>query len=224
MQAASHAINLQSDLLAPSRNLPWPQNLLHSSQANEQAVEPGRGTRAPRVCTHLTASTSSSSQTAENTPPREASEHSPSPVPNPAQPTTTPRGAGRVKTLHPAVHGGILARRDTPAHLSAIAEHSIAPIDVVVVNLYPFRATVTQTPPPAFADGVENIDIGGPAMIRAAAKNHGDVTVCVDPSDYGQLLESLGGAQSEGLAFRKTCAWKAFQVRLLSPRLRSPPP
>ena len=78
---------------------------------------------------------------------------------------------GRVKTLHPAVHGGILAIRDNKAHMDAIAGHKIDPIDLVVVNLYPFRKTVTATPPPAFEVGVENIDIGGPAMIRAAAKN-----------------------------------------------------
>lgn len=118
---------------------------------------------------------------------------------------------GRVKTLHPGVHGGILARRDLEGDMSQIATHSILPIDVVIVNLYPFRATVSADPAPAFDVGVENIDIGGPAMIRAAAKNHTHVTVVVDPSDYDALLESLGGGDS--LAFRKQCAWKAFQVR-----------
>lgn len=83
----------------------------------------------------------------------------------------------------------------------------------VVVNLYPFRKTVTCSPPPAFEVGVENIDIGGPAMIRAAAKNHADVTVIVDPADYGTLLEKLkpGADPAEALAFRKQMAWKAFQ-------------
>lgn len=80
----------------------------------------------------------------------------------------------------------------------------------VVVNLYPFRATVTRSPPPPFEEGVENIDIGGPAMIRAAAKNHGDVTVIVDPADYSELLSQLsgGGVSAE---FRKKMAWKAYQ-------------
>lgn len=85
----------------------------------------------------------------------------------------------------------------------------------VVVNLYPFRATVTSTPPPPFELGVENIDIGGPAMIRAAAKNHADVTVVVDPADYEQLLTQLSSATANGdesLAFRKRMAWKAYQV------------
>ena len=126
---------------------------------------------------------------------------------------------GRVKTLHPGVHGGILARRELEDDMSQIATHSITPIDIVVVNLYPFRATVTADPPPEFAAGVENIDIGGPAMIRAAAKNHAHVTVVVDPSDYGALLESLGGG--DGLDFRKQCAWKAFQACL--PPLFPPP-
>jgi phosphoribosylaminoimidazolecarboxamide formyltransferase/IMP cyclohydrolase len=83
----------------------------------------------------------------------------------------------------------------------------------VVVNLYPFRATVTSSPPPAFEVGVENIDIGGPAMIRAAAKNHAFVTVVVDPSDYDTLLEQLkgGSSEAEALAFRKKMAWKAYQ-------------
>lgn len=123
---------------------------------------------------------------------------------------------GRVKTLHPGVHGGILAVRDSKEHMAAIAEHNIQPIDVVVVNLYPFRQTVTSEPPPSFDVGVENIDIGGPAMIRAAAKNHAHVTVVVDPADYGSLLQHLGaeagaaGAE-QAAAFRKRLAWKAFQ-------------
>eukprot|EP00892_Ulva_mutabilis_P010102 jgi/Ulvmu1/7464/UM037_0007.1 len=116
---------------------------------------------------------------------------------------------GRVKTLHPGVHGGILARRELDDDMAQISSHGISPIDVVVVNLYPFRSTVCADPPPEFDVGVENIDIGGPAMIRAAAKNHAHVTVVVDPSDYGALLENLGG--DGGLDFRKRCAWKAFQ-------------
>jgi phosphoribosylaminoimidazolecarboxamide formyltransferase/IMP cyclohydrolase len=123
---------------------------------------------------------------------------------------------GRVKTLHPGVHGGILARRDLPDHMSAIASHNITLIDIVVVNLYPFRATVTGGSS-SFADGVENIDIGGPAMIRAAAKNHVHVAVVVDPSDYDMLLsqlQSAGGGSSDGaeaLAFRQKLAWKGYQ-------------
>jgi phosphoribosylaminoimidazolecarboxamide formyltransferase / IMP cyclohydrolase len=120
---------------------------------------------------------------------------------------------GRVKTLHPKVHGGILFRRDLPAHAAAAATHGISPIDVVVVNLYPFRQTVTASPPPAYDVAVENIDIGGPAMIRAAAKNHADVAVVVDPADYPALLEGLkdGSASEAGAAFRRKLAWKAFQ-------------
>ena len=120
--------------------------------------------------------------------------------------------AGRVKTLHPNVHGGILARRDESGHMSAIQQHNIAPIDVVVVNLYPFRQTVTAAQAPSYETAVENIDIGGPAMIRAAAKNHSHVTVVVDPSDYDELLQQLGNSSSDaGLEFRKRSAWKAFQ-------------
>ena len=96
---------------------------------------------------------------------------------------------GRVKTLHPAVHGGLLAVRDNPAHAEAMRAHHIRPIDILVVNLYPFEATVARGGD--FADCVENIDIGGPAMIRAAAKNHDDVAVLVDASDYAALLEEL---------------------------------
>jgi phosphoribosylaminoimidazolecarboxamide formyltransferase/IMP cyclohydrolase len=119
---------------------------------------------------------------------------------------------GRVKTLHPGVHGGLLARRDLPAHLSAIGDHNISLIDILVVNLYPFRQTVTGANC-TYESGVENIDIGGPAMIRAAAKNHASVTVVVDPSDYDALLEQLKNPSSaeEALAARKQMAWKAFQ-------------
>jgi hypothetical protein len=85
------------------------------------------------------------------------------------------------------------------------------PTAQVVVNLYPFRATVTRSPPPPFEEGVENIDIGGPAMIRAAAKNHGDVTVIVDPADYAELLSQLSSAEGVSQEFRKKMAWKAYQ-------------
>ena len=119
---------------------------------------------------------------------------------------------GRVKTLHPAVHGGILARRDNTQDVDEMKNAGLSYIDVVVVNLYPFRSTVTSEPPPDFATGVENIDIGGPAMLRAAAKNHAHVTVVVDPADYGALLQHLDGGSPE---FRQMGAWKAFQVRPL---------
>lgn len=120
---------------------------------------------------------------------------------------------GRVKTLHPKIHGGILAIRDSKEHMDAISSHAIDPIDLVIVNLYPFRQTVTSDPPPSFETCVENIDIGGPAMIRAAAKNMAGVTVVVDPSDYEDLLVNLkaGTESADAAAFRKKCAWKAFQ-------------
>lgn len=116
---------------------------------------------------------------------------------------------GRVKTLHPKVHGALLAVRDDPAHVAAMEAHAIAPIDLVVVNLYPFEATVMRGAPRD--EIIENIDIGGPAMVRSAAKNHAFVTILTDPSDYGALLGELsarGGATS--LAFRKSMAAKAF--------------
>jgi phosphoribosylaminoimidazolecarboxamide formyltransferase/IMP cyclohydrolase len=96
---------------------------------------------------------------------------------------------GRVKTLHPKIHGGILALRDNPAHVAKMKEHNILPIDLVVVNLYPFEATVARGAP--FEEVVENIDIGGPSMVRAAAKNHQYVGVVVDPADYDSLLAEL---------------------------------
>ncbi|CAM6095480.1 unnamed protein product [Calypogeia fissa] len=119
---------------------------------------------------------------------------------------------GRVKTLHPSVHGGILARRDLSKHMDALQEHGIGTIDVVVVNLYPFYSTVTVPGGADFETGVENIDIGGPAMIRAAAKNHKDVLVVVDPADYPALLSNLQGKGTESNeTFRRRLAWKAFQ-------------
>ncbi|WP_299722291.1 bifunctional phosphoribosylaminoimidazolecarboxamide formyltransferase/IMP cyclohydrolase [uncultured Tateyamaria sp.] len=96
---------------------------------------------------------------------------------------------GRVKTLHPVVHGGLLALRDNDDHVAAMTEHAIAPIDLVVVNLYPFEDTVAKGAP--YAEVIENIDIGGPAMIRSAAKNHGFVTVVVDVADYDAVLAEL---------------------------------
>src|SRR5580698_1090033 len=100
---------------------------------------------------------------------------------------------GRVKTLHPAVHGGLLAIRDNAAHTDAMRAHNIRPIDLLVVNLYPFEATTARGAD--FATCVENIDIGGPAMIRAAAKNHDDVAVVVEPQDYQAVLDELAASQ-----------------------------
>ncbi|TCD06604.1 bifunctional phosphoribosylaminoimidazolecarboxamide formyltransferase/IMP cyclohydrolase [Erythrobacteraceae bacterium CFH 75059] len=115
---------------------------------------------------------------------------------------------GRVKTLHPRVHGGLLAVRDDAAHLEAMDRHGIAPIDLVVVNLYPFEQTVAAgAGRPAI---IENIDIGGPAMIRSAAKNHAAVTVLTDPADYEGLLQEMGEDGAVGAAFRRRMAAKAF--------------
>jgi phosphoribosylaminoimidazolecarboxamide formyltransferase/IMP cyclohydrolase len=97
---------------------------------------------------------------------------------------------GRVKTLHPKIHGGLLARRDLPEHVAAIEQHGIAAIDILAVNLYPFEATVAK-PGCTLEDAIENIDIGGPAMVRSAAKNWKDVTVLTDASQYAQVLEEL---------------------------------
>ncbi|HET6579382.1 MAG TPA: bifunctional phosphoribosylaminoimidazolecarboxamide formyltransferase/IMP cyclohydrolase [Gemmatimonadales bacterium] len=115
---------------------------------------------------------------------------------------------GRVKTLHPAVHGALLARRDLPAHLAALREHGITPIDLVAVNLYPFQMTISQADV-SFDDAVENIDIGGPSMLRSAAKNHEFVLPVVDPTDYPQVLELLraGGLTPE---LRREFAAKVF--------------
>jgi phosphoribosylaminoimidazolecarboxamide formyltransferase / IMP cyclohydrolase len=115
---------------------------------------------------------------------------------------------GRVKTLHPKIHGGLLARRDQPSHLAAIRAAGIEPIDLVVVNLYPFAATVAD-PDCRLEDAIENIDIGGPAMLRSAAKNYGGVAVVVDPADYPKVLGELNsGGISEATRF--ALAKKAF--------------
>ena len=116
---------------------------------------------------------------------------------------------GRVKTLHPAIHGGILARRDAPEHQAALEKHGIAPIDVVVVNLYPFEDKVAKGCP--FDEAVENVDIGGPTMVRAAAKNFRHVAVVVDPADYGLLLEQLDREGGIDAATRLYFAQKAFR-------------
>ncbi|MFY9622755.1 MAG: bifunctional phosphoribosylaminoimidazolecarboxamide formyltransferase/IMP cyclohydrolase, partial [Rhodoplanes sp.] len=116
---------------------------------------------------------------------------------------------GRVKTLHPKVHGGLLAVRDDDAHREAAEAHGIAPIDLLVVNLYPFEATVARGAD--YAACIENIDIGGPAMVRAAAKNHADVTVVIDPQDYGTVLTEMAAHKgATSLALRQRLAAKAF--------------
>lgn len=117
---------------------------------------------------------------------------------------------GRVKTLHPNVHGGILARRDHKHHMESLNEYGIGTFDVVVVNLYPFYEKVSAAGGISFDDGIENIDIGGPAMIRAAAKNHKDVLVVINSKDYPAVLEHLRGNQDDQ-HFRRKLAWKAFQ-------------
>ena len=117
---------------------------------------------------------------------------------------------GRVKTLHPKVHGALLGVRDNPEHAAAMEEHSIAPIDLVVVNLYPFLSTVMGG-----ADRetiIENIDIGGPSMVRSAAKNHAHVAIVTDPADYSALLDQLDANGGTTLEFRKKLAAKAFAL------------
>ncbi len=116
---------------------------------------------------------------------------------------------GRVKTLHPKVHGGLLARRDLPAHMQAIAQHGIAPIDWLVVNLYPFEATVAR-PDCSLEEAIENIDIGGPAMVRSAAKNWQGVSVLTDPSQYEAVLAEFESAGSVSQATRFALSVAAF--------------
>ena len=117
---------------------------------------------------------------------------------------------GRLKTLHPKVHGGILARRDRADHMAAIKEAGTEPIDLVVVNLYPFAQTVARADC-TLADAIENIDIGGPTMVRAAAKNYTGVAVVTDPADYACVIEELAAhGGTLGLATRLALAKKAF--------------
>jgi phosphoribosylaminoimidazolecarboxamide formyltransferase/IMP cyclohydrolase len=115
---------------------------------------------------------------------------------------------GRVKTLVPQVHGGLLGRRDDPAHLAQMAAHGIAPIDLVAVNLYPFEATAAKGA--GFADCVENIDIGGPAMIRSAAKNHAHVVVCTEPAHLQRVAAELAAIGGTRLALRRALAAEAY--------------
>jgi phosphoribosylaminoimidazolecarboxamide formyltransferase/IMP cyclohydrolase len=115
---------------------------------------------------------------------------------------------GRVKTLHPLIHGGLLARRDQPQHIAALNQHGIVPIDLVAVNLYPFQMTIAKADVP-FEDAIENIDVGGPSMLRSAAKNHQFVIPVVDPTDYARVLEMIrhGGVPDE---VRRKLAAKVF--------------
>ena len=138
---------------------------------------------------------------------------------------------GRVKTLHPRIHGGILARRDDAGHQADLAAQAIDPIDVVVVNLYPFRRTVAD-PAVAWDAAIENIDIGGPAMVRAAAKNHADVAVLTDPAQYAGFLAALAAGAVDGAlrrrlalaAFAHTAAYDTAISRWLAGRLEEPLP
>ncbi len=119
---------------------------------------------------------------------------------------------GRVKTLHPKIHGGLLGQRENPHHVETMTKHGINPIDMVVVNLYPFEDTVAKSNC-TLEDAIENIDIGGPAMIRSAAKNYRDVAVVVDPGDYNDLIRELrenGGQISARTRFR--LAKKVFHM------------
>src|SRR3954471_13835866 len=116
---------------------------------------------------------------------------------------------GRVKTLHPKVHGGLLYIRGNEGHEAAVKQHGIAPIDLVIVNLYPFEQTVAK-PDVTLHDAIENIDIGGPSMLRSAAKNHDAVTVVVDPLDYAEVGEQIRGTGETSLELRRRLAAKVF--------------
>jgi phosphoribosylaminoimidazolecarboxamide formyltransferase/IMP cyclohydrolase len=119
---------------------------------------------------------------------------------------------GRVKTLHPKVHGGILGRRDLPSHQEQMAAHGIVPIDLVVVNLYQFEKAVAK-PGCTLDDAIENIDIGGPTLLRAAAKNYQAVTVVVDPADYPRLIAEIKlNKGATNLATRFALARKVFKL------------
>ncbi len=118
---------------------------------------------------------------------------------------------GRVKTLHPQVHGGILNQRENPAHQKQCEEYGIRPIDIIAVNLYAFEKTVAD-PNCSLADAIENIDIGGPTLLRASAKNFHDVTVIVDPEDYAQVLSEIRETGNTTLKTRFKLAVKVFQL------------
>lgn len=117
---------------------------------------------------------------------------------------------GRVKTLHPNIHGGLLAVRSNPDHMKQLEENSILPIDLVVVNLYPFKETISKQDV-TFDDAIENIDIGGPTMLRSAAKNHQDVAVVVDPADYAEVLEQIKSEKEVTIATKQKLAAKVFR-------------
>ena len=119
---------------------------------------------------------------------------------------------GRVKTLHPNIHGGLLARRDLDSHLQAAKDNNIELIDLVVVNLYPFKETILK-PDVTYADAVENIDIGGPSMLRSAAKNHASVTVVVDPADYAVVLDELAAKGETSYETRHVWQRKSSAIR-----------
>ncbi len=131
---------------------------------------------------------------------------------------------GRVKTLHPAVHGALLARRDLPEHLATLAAWKITPVDLLAVNLYPFRETVAK-PQVTFEDAIENIDVGGPSMLRSAAKNHASVIAVVDPTDYPRIIQMLknGGVDPEcrlalaAKVFSHTADYDGAIARYLTP-------
>lgn len=117
---------------------------------------------------------------------------------------------GRVKTLHPKVHGGILARRDLKSHMKQLEDLEIQTIDYVIINLYPFKDTI-EKPGVSLEDAIENIDIGGPTMLRSAAKNYKDVTVVVDPEDYNLIMEELQSSGAVSLKTNYDLALKVFQ-------------
>src|SRR5699024_10495140 len=117
---------------------------------------------------------------------------------------------GRVKTLNPLIHGGLLAKRDDQTHVAQMEEHHIQPIDIVCVNLYPFKETISK-PDVTTEDAIENIDIGGPAMLRASAKNHAYVTVIVDTADYDQVLAELKADNETTLETRRRLAAKVVR-------------
>jgi phosphoribosylaminoimidazolecarboxamide formyltransferase/IMP cyclohydrolase len=118
---------------------------------------------------------------------------------------------GRVKTLHPRVHGGLLSRRNNPKDMEEIKKYNIEVIDMVVVNLYPFEETITK-PGVTFEEAIENIDIGGPAMLRSASKNFQDVAVIIDPDDYGKIISEMQGLNGDlSYTTRLGLATKVFQ-------------
>src|SRR5476651_298295 len=116
---------------------------------------------------------------------------------------------GRVKTLHPKVHGGLLFIRGNETHEAAVKAHGISPIDLVIVNLYPFEQTVAKLDV-SLHDAIENIDIGGPSMLRSAAKNHESVTVIVDPLDYAEVAKQISDSGNTNLELRRALAAKVF--------------